>query len=118
MVDRPRRLGGTEASRPLDATVSNGRREIAVAAPAAPTARGSLPHPQVAVGQFIVDFYCPARRLVVEVDGGVHDGRADVDEERDRILGTLGVRVLRFRNEDVVHEIDVVVRAIAQALER
>src|SRR5271155_3254222 len=42
---------------------------------------------QVAIGTFIVDFYCAARRLVVEVDGPVHDGRTDADAERDHVLG-------------------------------
>ena len=73
---------------------------------------------QVAIGQFIVDFYCPAHSLAVEVDGGVHDSRADIDGERDRILSSLGIRVLRVRNEEVIEDIDAVVRTIVQALAR
>jgi very-short-patch-repair endonuclease len=72
---------------------------------------------QVAIGQFIADFFCPARDLVVEVDGGVHDDRRDIDEERDRMLGRLGVRVLHVRNEEVLHDLDGVVRRIAAALQ-
>jgi very-short-patch-repair endonuclease len=82
--------------------------------------RGQLGVPfrkQVAMGQFIVDYFCPARDLVVEVDGGVHDDRRDIDEERDRMLGRLGLRVLHVRNEEVLHDLDGVVRRIAAALQ-
>jgi len=71
---------------------------------------------QVPIGQFIADFFCPARDLVVEVDGGVHDDRRDIDEERDRLLARLGVRVLHIRNEEVLDDLDGVVRRIAAAL--
>jgi very-short-patch-repair endonuclease len=75
---------------------------------------------QVAVVRFIVDFYCPSRRLVVEVDGGAHDARsdADADAERDRILEALHFRVLRIRNEDVLEDLEAVVQIIANALIR
>ena len=71
---------------------------------------------QVVIGSFIVDFYCPARRLVVEVDGAVHDARAEADAERDHTLAALHLRVLRVRNRDVMEDVDAVVRAIADAL--
>ena len=71
---------------------------------------------QVVIGRFIVDFYCAAARLVVEVDGGVHDGRRDIDDERDRVLQSRGVRVLRVRNEEVVDALDAVVETIRAAL--
>jgi very-short-patch-repair endonuclease len=73
---------------------------------------------QVAVLRFIVDFYCPSRRLVVEVDGGAHDARSDADTERDRILEALRFRVLRVRNEDVLEDLEAVVQVIANALVR
>jgi len=69
------------------------------------------------MGQFIADFFCSARDLVVEVDGGVHDDRRDIDEERDRMLGRLGVRVIHVRNDAVLDDLDGVVRRIAAALE-
>jgi len=71
---------------------------------------------QVVIGQFIADFYCPRRALVVEVDGGVHDDRRDIDEQRDLALGDLGLRVLHVRNDDVLADLDAVVRRIAAAL--
>jgi very-short-patch-repair endonuclease len=73
---------------------------------------------QVAIAQFVVDFYCPSRRLVVEVDGGAHDARSDADAERDRILEALRLRVLRVRNEDVLEDLEAVVQIIANALLR
>ena len=71
---------------------------------------------QVVIGQFIADFFCPARGLVVEVDGGVHDDRRDIDDERDGMLARLGVRVLHVRNEEVLEDLEAVVRRIAVTL--
>ncbi len=73
---------------------------------------------QVVIGPFIVDFFCPTARLVVEVDGPVHEERHDVDLERDRFLLSLGVRVIRVSNEDVLNDLETVVRAVAAALVR
>jgi very-short-patch-repair endonuclease len=50
---------------------------------------------------FIADFYCHAAGVVVEVDGGVHDAQVEYDAARDLAFITLGLFVLRFRNEEV-----------------
>ena len=53
---------------------------------------------------FITDFYCPEVRLVVEIDGGIHDSsraHAEYDEARSRALTQIGIDVVRIRNEDV-----------------
>lgn len=52
---------------------------------------------------YIVDFYCPAEKLIIELDGQVHNNPAAVlaDEERDKRLAELGYKVLRFENKDV-----------------
>lgn len=54
-------------------------------------------------GRFVVDFYCPSAKLVLEVDGGVHDhfGNPERDAARDRELEALGYRVLRLGNDAV-----------------
>ena len=54
---------------------------------------------------YIVDFYCPARRLIVEIDGPIHDFQISYDEFRTRIL-TLehNLRLVRFRNEEVLED--------------
>ena len=66
------------------------------------------------IGDYIVDFYCPAAKLIVEVDGGQHYSEANrlKDRERDKFLGDLGFRVLRFSNSDVFKNIEGVVTEI------
>ncbi len=74
---------------------------------------------QVPIGPFIVDFFCPESRLVVEVDGDQH-GRAEGekrDSERDAWLTTQGYRVLRFSNREVMVNIEGVCLAIMAAAE-
>ncbi len=56
------------------------------------------------VAGFIVDFYCPALKLALEVDGAVHEPRRARDIRRDRALRRLGVVVLRVQNDEVVRE--------------
>ena len=72
-------------------------------------------HPIV---RFIVDFYCAEAKLVVEVDGSVHDapGHDEYDADRQQFFEALGLRVLRFTNADVVGKTDAVVNVIAGAL--
>jgi very-short-patch-repair endonuclease len=61
---------------------------------------------------FIVDFYCPAARLVIEIDGSVHAVQEDYDQEREACLEALGYEVVRFSNEDVEEEIEMVLAGI------
>lgn len=58
---------------------------------------------QHGIGQYIVDFYCPEKKLVIEVDGDSHyvPGAAAYDVRRQQYLINLGLRVLRFRNDEV-----------------
>ena len=67
------------------------------------------------VGPFILDFYCPARRLVVELDGGVHEEQADYDESRTQQLESYGYRVIRFRNEEVLEDLPSVLEQILES---
>ena len=75
---------------------------------------------QKPLGKYIVDFYCPAKNLVIEIDGGQHfwDGTIEQnDKERDKHLKeNLGLRVLRFTNIDVFQNIEGVVNSIFEAL--
>ncbi len=61
---------------------------------------------------FIVDFYCPPARLVVELDGEIHANQTEYDSERDQILNALGYKVLRFKNEQIEKNIEVVLKTI------
>ena len=66
------------------------------------------------IGDYIVDFYCPAAKLIIEIDGGQHYSKGNIvkDEARDKFLNDLGFRVLRFSNRDVFKNIDGVVTEI------
>ena len=72
---------------------------------------------QVAIERFIVDFCSFEARLIVEVDGPIHDYTQEQDAVRQEFLESLGFRVLRFSNLDVFNAIDSVLAQIAQALE-
>lgn len=65
---------------------------------------------------FIVDFYCHAAGLIVEIDGGVHEDRREYDAERDALLACRELRVIRFRNEEVLNDLQGVLRRIADNL--
>jgi very-short-patch-repair endonuclease len=72
---------------------------------------------QTPIDRYIPDFCCPELRLVVEVDGEVHeaDSQAEHDRNRDAYLRSLGYLVLRFSNEQVLTESRSVLRDIEQA---
>jgi very-short-patch-repair endonuclease len=63
---------------------------------------------QVSIDRYVVDFYCPERKLVVELDGPVHgDGQqAEHDLNRDTFLRSRGLRILRLSNRQVIDEIE------------
>jgi len=67
------------------------------------------------VEQFVLGFYCPRFKLVVELDGSVHDGRTEEDAARTEHLNSYGYRVIRFRNEGVFNDLPDVLRRIAKA---
>jgi very-short-patch-repair endonuclease len=73
---------------------------------------------QKPLGRWVVDFYLPAARLVVEVDGGQHFTEEGMvkDAVRTRALNRMGLRVLRFDNLQVLKETDAVVEAIWVAI--
>jgi very-short-patch-repair endonuclease len=73
---------------------------------------------QVALLGYIVDFFAPAARLVVEVDGAHHAGRRGADARRDRVLQTAGLRVLRLPASFVVGNLTAAVQLVSTALRR
>ena len=70
------------------------------------------------IGEFIVDFYCHKSRLVIEIDGGYHDQRdqQDYDVNREKILSEFGLKIIRFKNEDVLDRINCVLEEITRNL--
>jgi very-short-patch-repair endonuclease len=68
---------------------------------------------QHVVAGYIVDFYCPELRLVIEVDGPIHAERMHEDAARERDLARLGIRILRFQASHVIDDTDAVFERIA-----
>jgi very-short-patch-repair endonuclease len=67
------------------------------------------------IGRFIVDFYCHAHKLVVEIDGPVHEFQEDQDLARAHYLQQREYRVIRFRNEHVLEDLHRVLQSIREA---
>ena len=70
---------------------------------------------QQIIDGFIVDFYCHAAGVVVEIDGLVHADQADYDAERDRILSARGLKIMRFTNQEIENELYRVIGEIGKA---
>ncbi|MEH2074212.1 MAG: endonuclease domain-containing protein [Nostoc sp.] len=73
---------------------------------------------QQTIDRFIVDFYCNEARLVVEVDGEIHDYTQQEDAIRQEFLESLGLQVVRFKNEDVLERMEGMLQDIASHLQR
>lgn len=69
---------------------------------------------QQVINGFITDFYCHAIGLVIEVDGGIHQMQQDYDKERDRIIQSRGLHVLRVSNEDIHNDLYNIISQIRQ----
>ena len=70
------------------------------------------------IGRYIADFAVPARKLVIEIDGGQHAEAVDRDAARTRALQAHGYRVIRFWNNDVTDNLPGVLETIAAEIER
>jgi len=71
-------------------------------------------HRQKVVCGYIADFCCPKRRLVIEVDGSSHKDRKDRDAIRDVVMKSRGYKVIRFRNSDIMQDLNYVIKTIAE----
>jgi len=71
---------------------------------------------QKIVGNYIVDFFCPRAKLVIEIDGGQHysDETLKEDKARDNYLGGLGISVLRVTDIDALRNINTVIEQILE----
>lgn len=70
---------------------------------------------QFSLGGYVVDFYCPELRLVIEVDGPLHFVSIEArlyDQERQQYIESLSINVLRFTNTDIYNNIDGVIESI------
>ena len=73
---------------------------------------------QVGIGRYIVDFFCPECRLAIELDGAPHfSANVDMyDTERTNYLERQGIKVIRFENRTVHHDIELVLEIIRENL--
>ncbi|HXE96156.1 MAG TPA: endonuclease domain-containing protein [Dongiaceae bacterium] len=71
---------------------------------------------QKPVGDYIVDFYCAGLQLVIEIDGDSHAETEEYDAERTLFLNSLGLRVIRFSNDDVLRNIDGVYEELSRII--
>lgn len=76
--------------------------------------KGRQVYRQRIIGNYIVDFYCPKVRLVIEIDGGQHFSEEGLqkDSVRDDYIKKLGFRVLRFSDRDVFMNLEAIVERI------
>ena len=73
---------------------------------------------QHAIGNYIPDFVCIEKKLIIELDGSQHLEQKEYDEERTKHLNSLGYKVIRFWNNDVMNNIEGVILAIMNELEK
>jgi very-short-patch-repair endonuclease len=68
------------------------------------------------IGMYIVDFYCPKYKLAIELDGNYHFEETQMirDEERDKFLSEVGIKVIRIENQNVFKNIDMVLNYIME----
>ena len=65
---------------------------------------------------FIADFYCHENKLIIEIDGGIHETQKDYDELRTIIINELGIEVIRFKNEMVLNNIEKIIEELLRIL--
>lgn len=70
------------------------------------------------LGRFIVDFYCAEHKLIVELDGTVHEQQHERDQERTDILKRQGYRILRIKNAEIEQDLEGVLQRIVAACEK
>ncbi|WP_457271086.1 leucine--tRNA ligase [Pedobacter sp. UYEF25] len=68
------------------------------------------------IDDYIFDFVCLSKKLVVEVDGKIHDTQIEADEARTKILNESGFSVIRFTNEEVLNNVEKVLQTLRETL--
>ena len=64
---------------------------------------------QKIIGNYIVDLYCPSRRVVIELDGSSHEDKVEYDRRRERYLRSLGLEVIHLSVSDILRNLEGVV---------
>jgi len=65
---------------------------------------------------YVADFYCAKKRLVIELDGKIHEYQIERDELRTYIINMLGIRLVRFRNEEIENNLNIVLEKLEKEL--
>ncbi|MEK7720943.1 MAG: DUF559 domain-containing protein, partial [Elusimicrobiota bacterium] len=70
------------------------------------------------IGEYIVDFYCDEQKLIIELDGAIHDNpqRQKIDHKRDGYLKTLGIAIIRIPNTKILNDTEATLKMIASSL--
>ena len=73
---------------------------------------------QHGIGPYIVDFYCPEKAIIIEVDGDVHADEIHIikDQKREKDLKSLGLSVIRYNNDDVINNFEGVLEDLKNRL--
>ncbi|MFA7252915.1 MAG: endonuclease domain-containing protein [Candidatus Paceibacterota bacterium] len=71
---------------------------------------------QHSIGNFIADFFCPVKRIIIELDGNQHLDNQEYDKERTEYFVSLGIRVIRFWNWELREDISRVVKKVEKEL--
>jgi very-short-patch-repair endonuclease len=71
-------------------------------------------HRQKPLDEYVVDFFCNELMLAIEIDGLSHHNSEEYDSERQRKLETLGIRFLRFEDDEVFYNIEKVLKTIEE----
>jgi very-short-patch-repair endonuclease len=59
---------------------------------------------------FIADFYCHEAKLIIEIDGGIHETQKNYDKNRDKIIKLLGYNIIRSQNEEIMKHFIMLLR--------
>ena len=71
---------------------------------------------QFSVGPYIIDFYCPKKRLAIELDGNQHLQYQEYDQERTLYFNSKNIRVLRFWNHQILQGMELVLQKISEEI--
>lgn len=69
---------------------------------------------QVSIGVYVADFYCPSKKLVIELDGKQHLSNVEHDQIRDGFFKSLGITVIRIPNEILNSDLEIIYQKINQ----
>jgi very-short-patch-repair endonuclease len=74
-------------------------------------------HRQKPIRDYVVDFYCPKLKLVIEIDGDSHEGKENSDRIRQEKIETLGLRMLRYSDSEVKTNLDGILMHLKEWIE-